>query len=265
MISRDSKVDSFADFLFLLVIIRSGLQAGIRWSVCILKSHRSSCVPFSRTYYYYYYLIFEFHFQFPHNFSPGLCPTSRMKSDSDDAYSMYWYFFAASFGWYFSVNSIILSKRNELFRKVLSFGIHIRRDCHVSCDVFICFYLDYIQGSHGYWHGELWIQCLYSYPTLSSPNYPHKFFFPVWKLTNKTLKVNFFPLLLSYCPVCWDCRRHRLLLCRGARPPHPTMSVLFMTLNTLMVCSRNTGALGNAEYPFTAIAPGSTLRLSGSI
>ena len=35
--------------LFLLIIMRSGLLAGIRWSVCILKSHRSSCESFSWT------------------------------------------------------------------------------------------------------------------------------------------------------------------------------------------------------------------------
>ena len=34
---------------FLLIIIRSGLLAGICWSVCMLKSHRSLCVSFSRT------------------------------------------------------------------------------------------------------------------------------------------------------------------------------------------------------------------------
>ena len=34
---------------FLLIIIRSGLLAGIRWSVCMVKSHRSLCVSFSRT------------------------------------------------------------------------------------------------------------------------------------------------------------------------------------------------------------------------
>ena len=34
---------------FLLIIIRSGLLAGIRWSVCMLKSYRSLCVSFSRT------------------------------------------------------------------------------------------------------------------------------------------------------------------------------------------------------------------------
>ena len=35
-------------FMFLLIIIRSGLLAEIRWSVCISKSHRSLCVSFSR-------------------------------------------------------------------------------------------------------------------------------------------------------------------------------------------------------------------------
>ena len=34
---------------FLLIIIKSGLLAGIRRSVCMLKSHRSLCVSFSRT------------------------------------------------------------------------------------------------------------------------------------------------------------------------------------------------------------------------
>ena len=52
VVSRDSKVDYFASspfFFFLLIIIKSGLLAGIRWSVCMLKSHWSSCVAFSRT------------------------------------------------------------------------------------------------------------------------------------------------------------------------------------------------------------------------
>ena len=38
--------------------------------------------------------------------------------------------------------------------------------------------------------------------------------------------------LNSNCPVGWGCRIHRLLLCRGVRPP---TSVLDMTLNCLMV------------------------------
>ena len=37
----------FFFFFFLLIIIRSGLLARIRWSVCMLKSHRSLCVAFS--------------------------------------------------------------------------------------------------------------------------------------------------------------------------------------------------------------------------
>ena len=49
MVNRDSKVDNFAISLFLLIIIRSGLLAEIRWSVCMSKSHRSFCVSFSRT------------------------------------------------------------------------------------------------------------------------------------------------------------------------------------------------------------------------
>ena len=36
-------------FLFLLIIIRSGLLAENWWSVCMSKSHRSLCVSFSRT------------------------------------------------------------------------------------------------------------------------------------------------------------------------------------------------------------------------
>ena len=42
VVSRGSKVDYFASSLFfLLIIIKSGLLAGIRWSVCMLKFHRS--------------------------------------------------------------------------------------------------------------------------------------------------------------------------------------------------------------------------------
>ena len=49
VISRTSKVYSFASFFFLLIILRSGLLAEIRWSVCMSKSHRSLCVSFSKT------------------------------------------------------------------------------------------------------------------------------------------------------------------------------------------------------------------------
>ena len=49
VVRRDSKVDNFTNFIFLLIIMRSGLLAGIRWSVCMLKSHRSLCMSLSRT------------------------------------------------------------------------------------------------------------------------------------------------------------------------------------------------------------------------
>ena len=39
----------FFFFFFLLIIMRSGLLAGIRWSICMLMSHRSLCESFSRT------------------------------------------------------------------------------------------------------------------------------------------------------------------------------------------------------------------------
>ena len=54
VVSRDRKVNNFADFLsffffLLLNMIMPGLHAEIRWSVCILKSHRNLCVSFSWT------------------------------------------------------------------------------------------------------------------------------------------------------------------------------------------------------------------------
>ena len=39
----------FSFFFLLLIILRSGLLAEIRWSVCMSKFHRSVCVSFSRT------------------------------------------------------------------------------------------------------------------------------------------------------------------------------------------------------------------------
>ena len=49
VISQDSKVHNSAGFLFLLIFIRSGRLAEIRWSVCITKSQRCWCVSFSMT------------------------------------------------------------------------------------------------------------------------------------------------------------------------------------------------------------------------
>ena len=47
VVSRDRKVDKFASSLFLLIIIRSGFVAEIRWFVCTSKSRWNLCVLFS--------------------------------------------------------------------------------------------------------------------------------------------------------------------------------------------------------------------------
>ena len=47
-IANSTILQVFFFFFFLLIIIRSGLLARIRWSVCMLKSHRRFCVSFSR-------------------------------------------------------------------------------------------------------------------------------------------------------------------------------------------------------------------------
>ena len=53
VVSRDSKVNYFANsFFLLLIIIKSGLLPGIRWSFCMLKSR----------YYYYYYNLLLYNF-----------------------------------------------------------------------------------------------------------------------------------------------------------------------------------------------------------
>ena len=44
-----AKSTIFQVLFCLLIIIRSGLLAEIRWSVCMSKSHKSLCVSFSRT------------------------------------------------------------------------------------------------------------------------------------------------------------------------------------------------------------------------
>ena len=50
MVSQDSKVHNFASTLFLLlIIIRPGSLAEIRWSVCVKISEEFVCVSFSRT------------------------------------------------------------------------------------------------------------------------------------------------------------------------------------------------------------------------
>ena len=47
--ARTAKSTILQILFFLLIIMRSGLLAGIRWSICMKKSHRSLCESFSRT------------------------------------------------------------------------------------------------------------------------------------------------------------------------------------------------------------------------
>ena len=62
----------------------------------------------------------------------------------------------------------------------------------------------------------------------------------IWKLT--------ILLIHESCPVGWGCRIHRLLLCRGVRPPPPT-GVLDMTLNNLMVRFQKCWSFGECRVP----------------
>ena len=90
MVSRDSKVDYFASslFFFLLIIIKSGLLAGIRLSVCMFKSHRSLCEAFSRT-------------------GAGLC-IYHLLVWSNSVFSHY-FFFVLAFHWSFFTEIIFMS------------------------------------------------------------------------------------------------------------------------------------------------------------
>ena len=47
--SAPTAKSTILQIFFLLNIMRSGLLARIKWSVCMLKSHRGLCVSFSRT------------------------------------------------------------------------------------------------------------------------------------------------------------------------------------------------------------------------
>ena len=61
-------------------------------------------------------------------------------------------------------------------------------------------------------------------------------------------------------PVGWNRRIHWLHLCKGLRIPHRVSWIWHYWW-----LPSNAGALGNAENPFIAIAPRSTLARSGSI
>ena len=63
-------------------------------------------------------------------------------------------------------------------------------------------------------------------------------------------------------PASWGCRIHQLHLCRGEELPHRGSCIWHRTI--WWQGSSNAGDLGNAEYPFIAIAPESTLTRSNT-
>ena len=67
-------------------------------------------------------------------------------------------------------------------------------------------------------------------------------------------------------PASWDCRLHRQHLCRMLRAAiSPLTGILVWHEIIWWWGSSNAGAVGNAEYPFIAIAPRFTLTQRGSI
>ena len=69
VVSRNSKIHNPANCLFLLIIIRSGCLAEIRWTFWMSKSQGSLCVSFSWTdsWLYIYHLFVWSNFNFFHN------------------------------------------------------------------------------------------------------------------------------------------------------------------------------------------------------
>ena len=78
-----AKLTILQSLLFLLNIIRSGLLAGIMWPVCMLKSHRSLCVSFSRIVHIPFVSMIKFKF------------VAHFPVDHLDHYNNYYYYFAA--------------------------------------------------------------------------------------------------------------------------------------------------------------------------
>ena len=66
------------------------------------------------------------------------------------------------------------------------------------------------------------------------------------------------------CPIGWDSRIHWLHLRRGVRHPPAVTGVLIWHSTIWWWGSSKGGALGNAEYPFIAIALRSTRTRKGS-
>ena len=81
-----------------------------------------------------------------------------------------------------------------------------------------------------------------------------------WFACHKTKhKIDIEHILHDHCPVSWGCRIHWLHLFRWVRLPSPQWVSCIWHKTTWWWGPSDAGALGNAEHPFIAIAPRSTL------
>ena len=129
------------------------------------------------------------------------------------------------------LNSVLMLKWIVWNRTVLTFKLctYVKL---FEIKLFICIKMDLASNN---------LQCLLYHKT--KPNQTLSSFTPDW--VRSALYVFFSENTL--CPVGWGCRIHRLLLCRGVRPP-PT-SVLDMTLNNLMVRFQQCWSFGECGVP----------------
>ena len=142
--------------LFLLIIIRSGPLAEIRWSVCMSKSHRSLCV-------FKFHLYFEFFAIFYRVFTQDLGWSKVVIKCIEVFYFLFTYLFnfyclfweiflTGSFGWYF-----LLALWGDIFYWLFcvifftgSFGWYFL--LALLCDIFYClFWVIFLTGSFGWY------------------------------------------------------------------------------------------------------------------
>ena len=112
------------------------------------------------------------------------------------------------------------------------------------------FFVGYVISNFVVWH---WISKIFIFSFILLLSF-HSFFFFDCKIYLSFVGHWFLSFFLS-CPVGWGCKIHRQRL---------TWVSWIWHLTIWWWGFWNNGTLGNAEHPFIAIAPRSTLTLSGS-
>ena len=109
--------------------------------------------------------------------------------------------------------------------------------------------------------GNVVIWMVYTFPLISKSSGP--FISPLEIVSSvpitSHITVTFMFHSFFHCPFGWGCRIHQLVLCWGVRLPHNEWPGYDTKQSDCEIT-----ALGNAEYPFIAIAPRSILAHSGS-